>query len=187
MDHVFDIVIDVQNDFMKPDGALYVPGAETIIQPLQNYLANLDGHGVLFTYDTHILSVYETSEEAKQFPPHCLKASYGWELAIDPALASAPKYKLEKGVFNMWEQPVLFVHSPTAILDREVFFAELHEQGITTLRFCGVAADYCVKWAIDGALQREFEVQVIGNLTKGIQRDMHQVVHDEFAGRVTIV
>lgn len=186
MDHVFDIVVDVQEDFMRSHGKLYVPGAEQIIQPIQDHIAALDSRGVLFTYDTHIESVYVRSEEAKQFPPHCLKASPGWHLSVDPSVVQVPVFRLEKHVFNMWQEPTLFVEGVTTIIDREEFFEDLLAHGITTLRFCGVAADYCVKWGIEGALDHDFEVQVLGNLTMGIERDMHRVVQEDFAGRVAL-
>lgn len=186
MDHVFDIVVDAQNDFMRPDGKLYVPNADTIIAALQQYIGSLDGQGVLFTFDTHIAGVYEKSEEAKQFPIHCVKPTEGWQLAIDRSVVKVPMFTLEKGVFNMWQQPA-FVHGHNIIIDREEFFEDLLAHGITTLRFSGVAADYCVKWGIEGGLDHGFEVQVIASLTMGIERDMHRVVQDDFAGRVTVV
>lgn len=180
----FDLVIDVQNDFMRPDGALYVPGAETIIAPLQQHLATLVSRGVLFTYDTHVLGIYETSEEAKQFPVHCVKASEGWQLAIERPVDA---FTMEKGVFDMWHEPTLLVHGPNVSVERDVFFDNLAAVGVTTLRLCGVASDYCVKWAIDGALARSFKVQVIAGLTKGIERDMAQVIKDEFGDQVSLV
>jgi nicotinamidase/pyrazinamidase len=186
MDDVFDIVIDVQNDFMSPYGKLYVPNAKTLVEPIQQHIASLDSRGVLFTYDTHIEQVYANSEEAKQFPIHCIKASDGWQLAIDHSAVTIPKFRLEKGVFNMWQERVLFVHGDNSIIDRDLFFEELLDQGIKRLRFCGVAADYCVKWGIEGALARGFEVSVLADLTMGIERDMKQVVHDDFADRVSL-
>lgn len=187
MNDIFDLVIDVQNDFMRPDGALYVPGAETIIAPLQQHLAMLDSRGVLFTYDTHVLGIYEASEEAKQFPIHCVKGSEGWQLAVDRSVLGVDAFTMEKGVFDMWHEPTLSVQGKDGVVDREAFFEYLWSSGVTTLRLCGVASDYCVKWAIDGALVRAFKVQVIAGLTKGIARDMAQVVKDEFGDHVSLV
>ena len=45
----------------------------------------------------------------------------------------------------------------------------------------GVAADYCVRWAIDGLLARAFTVRVPADLTRGIARQMEQVIQEEFA------
>lgn len=184
MNDIFDLVIDVQNDFMRPDGALYVPEAETIITPLQQHLATLDSRGVLFTYDTHVLGIYEASEEAKDFPIHCVKDTYGWQLAVNPPI---PSRTMEKGVFNMWQEPRLFVRYQDIVVERDMFFNDLRDTDVTTLRVCGVASDYCVKWAIEGAIARSFKVQVIAALTKGIERDIAQVVKDEFGDHVSLV
>jgi nicotinamidase/pyrazinamidase len=195
----FDLVIDVQNDFMRPTGKLYVPGAETLIAPLQAHIAAVGGDqdtahslGIVFTYDTHLPEVYETSEEAKSFPIHCIKDSDGWQLAVDPSVARVPIYKMEKGVFDMWHEPgpmILFYAPPPRIptVDRDLFFHNMQLAGVHKIRVVGVAADYCVEWAIDGLLARGFEVEVIGRLTVGIERTIEQVVADKFADRAVTI
>jgi nicotinamidase/pyrazinamidase len=55
------------------------------------------------------------------------------------------------------------------------------------VRVTGVAADYCVKWAIDGLLARGFAVEVISDLTVGIERPIEQVVQDDFADQPVTV
>lgn len=187
MDKVFDIVVDAQNDFMRATGKLYVPGAEAIIAPLQSFIAALDSCGVLFTYDTHLAGVYEASEEAKQFPIHCIKDSEGWQLAVDPSVVRPPIYTMEKGVFDMWAEPKLWLRHRDEKDDRECFFQQLKAAGITKVRVTGVAADYCVKWAIDGLLARGFAVEVISDLTVGIERPIEQVVQDDFADQPVTV
>lgn len=183
---IFDIYIDVQCDFMFPDGKLHVPGAERLVEHIQDEIECLDADsaGALFTFDTHIREIYEQSEEAKQFALHCEKNTAGWQLAVDPFTAPVPIYWLEKPVFNMWETPGLRVQRMHGIgMDRDAFFLYLKANGVNTLRFRGVAADYCVKWAIEGALERGFNVLVVGHLTAGIERDMEQVIREDFDGK----
>lgn len=183
MTETFDIVVDAQNDFMRSNGKLFVPGAEAIIPNLQTYIATANSQGVLFTYDTHLLGVYETSEEAKEFPIHCVKDTEGWQLAVNRSAVRVPVYTMEKGVFDMWKEPALYVQPDGRyqLIDRDLFFKELTRKGVTTVRVTGVAADYCVKWAIDGLVARGFKVEVIGDLTVGIGRGIEQVVQDDFA------
>ena len=45
----------------------------------------------------------------------------------------------------------------------------------------GVAADYCVRWAIDGLVERGFRVIVPQALTRGIARPIEQVLAEDFA------
>lgn len=56
----------------------------------------------------------------------------------------------------------------------------------------GVAADFCVRDAIKGYLDRGFNVTVLEDLTKGIVRPMDQVVREDFkdalgAGKIRLV
>lgn len=50
------VIIDVQNDFVRPSGKLYVEGAEKIIQPIKKLLikAKEADATIIFTQDWHI-------------------------------------------------------------------------------------------------------------------------------------
>ena len=184
----FAVVVDMQRAFVAADGALPVAGAEAIVPPMKAWLAGLrteDVAGVLFTADTHVPEIYAASAEAEQFPPHCEKGTPGWENVLDPdAIDPAiPVYLLEKGVFDMWAEPDLTV---TALatgeqVARDAFFAELKARGVTEVTVIGVAADYCVRWAIEGLVARGFAVQVPMGLARGIARPIEQVIADDFA------
>ncbi|EQB33247.1 cysteine hydrolase family protein [Sphingobium ummariense] len=184
----FAIVVDMQRDFVAADGALPVAGAEAIVPPMKAWLAGLrteDVAGVLFTADTHVSEIYAGSAEAEQFPPHCEKGTPGWENVLDPGTIdpAIPVYLLEKGVFDMWAEPDLTV---TAVatgeqVARDAFFAELKARSVTEATVIGVAADYCVRWAIEGLVARGFAVEVPMGLTRGIARPIEQVIADDLA------
>ena len=195
------VIVDAQVDFMKEDGALYVDGAEPVVEIIDQYLESLtveNGYfGVLFTADTHDPETYPESPEAEMFPPHCYIGTDGFDFAVDPAKVAmaadggVDRFILNKGVFNMWEQTELEIRpfkvagEPAAIMgeqDREAFFKNAMEAGVDTVEVCGVATDYCVKWAIEGLLARKFNVIVYDNLVAGIERDIHQVAQEDFAG-----
>lgn len=172
------IVVDAQVDFMKDGANLTVPGAESIIEPINDYLRKLtteDTHLVLYTLDTHNSVDYPDSPEGKQFPPHCYKGTDGWELAVTKDVAP-PVYTLEKSVFNMWEEPVVTIRDPEGYTcSREFFFAHLKRDEIFDVDVVGVAADFCVKWAVDGLLENGFRVRVLRDLTRGIVNQIDQV------------
>lgn len=189
----FVVVIDTQYDFMMPEGKLYVPAAEATILPVIQFLASLSPEeiaGVLFTFDTHYKDIYEASEEAKQFPIHCEKGTKGWGNVFNPDIID-PKIEvvsLHKGVFNMWEEEHVDIRGrdgrPLAVDgDRESFFKALKAAGVKKVVIVGVAADFCVKWAADGFLERGFEVEVPRRLTAGIVRDIDTVVAEDYEGR----
>src|SRR3546814_2846085 len=75
----------------------------------------------------------------------------------------------------------------TLQVPREHFFAGLKHHGVDTVTVIGVAADYCVMWAIRGLLDRGFKVEVVEHLTAGIQRDMQQTIDEEFPGQVSLI
>jgi nicotinamidase/pyrazinamidase len=185
------IVVDTQADFMLPDGALAVAGADALAQPMADWLGALDPAdtaAVLFTFDTHHRDTYPFSEEAKQFPIHCVRGEPGWRNMLSPdAVASGiPIFRLEKGVFAMWEEPGLSVEpiDPAgAARDRDAFFADLRATGVVEAEVIGVAADYCVKWAVDGLVARGFNVTIPAALTAGIARPIAQVVAEDFAAQ----
>ena len=185
------VVVDTQADFMNPDGALAVAGADALAEPMRQYLAALDPAdtaAVLFTFDTHDRATYPHSAEAQQFPIHCVRGEPGWANVLSPDIVApgVPTYRLEKGVFAMWEEDGLTVEpirAPGGEQDRDAFFADLQARGITEATVIGVAADYCVRWAIDGLVARGFRVTVPAHLTAGIARPIAQVVAEDFAGR----
>lgn len=197
------VVVDAQVDFMDPNGALYVPDANQVTPVLNEYLKELTLEnsylGVLFTADTHDEETYPDSLEAKGdeekgipgFPPHCYKGTDGFDFAVE--VKNVPegtqKFILNKSVFNMWEEPELTIR-PYRISGemvayggektREEFFQDIINAGVEEVEVVGVAADYCVKWAVEGLVARGFKVTLYDNLTAGIDRDIHQVVREEF-------
>lgn len=185
----FVIVVDTQADFIEAQGALPVPGAAALAEPMQRWLAALrpeDTAGVLFTFDSHTGETYPHSAEATQFPIHCIRGTPGWANVLDPGAidAAIPVYRLEKDVFDMWAEPGVTVERTGAgeKTDRDTFFAALKAGGVTEVAVIGVAADFCVRWAIAGLLKRDFSVVVPRLLTRGIERPIEAVAEQDFAG-----
>ncbi|RZM36895.1 MAG: isochorismatase family protein [Sphingomonas sp.] len=192
----FVVVVDTQWDFMAGEGALSVVGAEELIAPMQVWLSALtpdEVAGVLFTFDTHFAETYAASPEAQMFPIHCVRGTKGWGNMLDVALVdpAIPAWRIEKGVFDMWAEPGLAIedarepNQPT--IEREAFFADLAARRVTDVTVIGVAADYCVRWAVDGLIARGFRVTVPAGLTRGIDRQMDAVATEDFAGASLIV
>ncbi len=202
--NVLVVAVDTENDFMRADGLLAVPGAEALIGPMRGYLDALDRTevaAVLATFDLHDAATFFGSPEnlgdpangIPGFPLHCEIGTSGADNVLDLAVPDGngiPAYRLEKGVFDMWEEDGVRVSrfaAPTAAEPRDAFFEAMRAKGVDTVRVFGVAADFCVMWAIRGFLERGFRVEVVEALTAGIARDMARTVADEFPGRVTLV
>src|SRR3546814_20209546 len=82
-----------------------------------------------------------------------------------------------------WSSDVCSSDLGTLQVPREQFFAGLKHHGVDNVTVIGVAADYCVMWAIRGLLDRGFKVEVVEHLTAGIERDLQQTIDEEYTGR----
>ncbi len=72
------LIIDMQNDFVKPEGALVVDAARETIPNIQHLLTmarEYDVH-VAYTQDTHT----KGTEEWDIWPKHVAKGTWGWEI-----------------------------------------------------------------------------------------------------------
>lgn len=77
------IVVDMQNDFVKPEGSLHVEAAAGTIPSIQGLLeaARQAGARVVYTQDTS----YEGDPEWDIWPRHCERDTWGWEIVEDLA------------------------------------------------------------------------------------------------------
>ncbi len=72
------LVVDMQNDFAHPDGALYNPEAEKTIDEMRSFLGRARSAGVpvWFTQDTH----HGDDPEFEIWGEHCRKGTWGWNI-----------------------------------------------------------------------------------------------------------
>jgi nicotinamidase-related amidase len=77
------VVVDMQNDFVKPGGTLVVPNAAATLQPIAGLLgrARAAGSRVAYTQDTHC----DNDPEWRIWPEHCRAGSWGWEIVEELA------------------------------------------------------------------------------------------------------
>lgn len=199
------IAVDTQIDFVMNWGLLSVPHAEEIISPGIRYLADLEAEeirAVIFTGDAHVSKEYagslenvgnpETGEPG--FPLHCEAGTPGAQNVFNPGIVpdGIAVHSLSKTVFDMWQETSEEVRIASADpmggeVARDAFFAMLGSEGVDTLVIFGVASDFCVKYAIKGALDRGFKVEVEDQLCRGIIRDMATVLEEDFSGMDVIL
>ncbi len=193
-------IVDMQNDFMDPKGALYVQDAEKIIPKAKSFLKALktgDFDLALVKYDTHFAESYAKNPESKQFPPHCVYGTWGWDMAFKIPVGTArdiPFYQMDKNVFDMWARKPslkeisfsdrfnskayknLFkvgrLESPSENMPRNKFLKQMNVGSDTEVVMMGVASDYCVHDAMLGYLKRGCRVTVLSDLVQGIGTDV---------------
>jgi nicotinamidase-related amidase len=75
------IVVDMQNDFVKPGGSLVTPAAKDTIPNILRLLdkARSAGARVVYTQDT----TFENDPEFDIWPAHCLMGTWGWEIVAE--------------------------------------------------------------------------------------------------------
>jgi nicotinamidase/pyrazinamidase len=185
-------ITDMQNDFVLKIGKLAVAGADRLVGPANEFLARARFDKIIATFDTHNTREYKNSEEGKMFPIHCKENQKGWQLAIN---IKQPYTIIKKNAFDVWEasgDDMLreldgFEPEKTSTYFEEVWDDHgghipygTFERHKTTPANCqvyifGVASDFCIRYAIDGYLKRGYNVAVITDLCRGIEKQIDAV------------
>jgi nicotinamidase/pyrazinamidase len=153
------LIIDYQNDFASPDGALSVTGGEDIA-PRINQLAKTGGYElVVATRDWHPPDHNSFKEQGGIWPVHCVQGSDGAEL--HPAL---DRQEVDI-VFDTGTDQATPGYS--AFETRELGDI-LRERGIDKLTVVGLATDYCVKESALDAERDGFQVRVDTSAVRGV-------------------
>lgn len=143
------IVVDYQNDFVNPKGALYVSGAEKfhhqIVKLIKTFQNNKDL--VVATKDFHPKDYCSFTK----WPPHCLANNWGSEL-----------YQLPESYFNkiILKGTAQDIDSYSAFFNDDQISNGLHEflqeQNVTDLVLVGVALDVCVSATLTDAIKLNY-------------------------------
>lgn len=146
------IVVDMQNDFADPTGALFVTGGDATVAPVNRQIiqATAKGSLVVYTQDWHPASTPHFQKDGGMWPVHCVKDSWGAELHSRLIVAGPIVRKGANGEdgysgFTM-RHPETGLETPTEM------GSLLKEHGISDAVVIGVALDYCVgATALDAA------------------------------------
>ena len=166
------IIVDMQNDFVKPGGALVVETAAATIPAIQRLLAlaRAKGMKVFFTQDTH-------EEGDIEFPiwgPHVLRGTWGWQI-VDELAPRPGERVIEKLRYDG------FFGTP---LDHELRLA-----GIQSVIVCGTVANICVLHTAGSAALRGYRVvlliDAISAITPFDQQAAIRQVHFLYRGVIT--
>lgn len=141
------IVVDMQNDFVKPNGTLVVPDASGTIETIQGLLgqARTAGVRVAYTQDTH----YEGDREWSIWPEHCRAGTWGWQI-IDELAPHTDDLVCQKSRYDGFYGTALD-HYLTRVW------------GIEHLVIVGTVASICVLHTAASAGLRWFHVVVPAN------------------------
>jgi nicotinamidase/pyrazinamidase len=155
------IVVDVQNDFADPKGALYVDGAMDVVRMASSEarIAAEKGAFVVYSQDWHPTSTPHFEKDGGIWPVHCVGDTWGSELHPD-LLVVGPTVK--KGVHGEDGYSAFSMKDPqTGATTSTELEAMLRERGITKTVVVGLATDYCVSATAIDAAHLKFETEVL--------------------------
>jgi nicotinamidase/pyrazinamidase len=154
------LIIDYQNDFIPPDGALAVAEGDTIVGRINELAADPRFDLVVATRDWHPADHKSFAEQGGPWPVHCVQGSHGAELSAQldsdrvDAIVDAG-YRPELEGYSGFEE--------TNLLDL------LREHGIDKVTVVGLATDYCVKHTALDAVRNGFDVDVDTSGIRGVE------------------
>jgi nicotinamidase/pyrazinamidase len=145
------LIIDFQNDFTPPDGALAVREGDQIAERVNELAADERFDLVVATRDWHPRDHGSFEEHGGPWPVHCVQGTEGAEL--HPSLdQSNVDVVIDKG-----QDPSTEGYSGFEDTGLEQL---LRDRGIDRVTIVGLATDVCVKNTALDALRKGFQVTV---------------------------
>jgi nicotinamidase/pyrazinamidase len=164
------IVVDMQNDFVHPDGSLFVSGGEATVPVVNAEIAAATAAGspVVFTQDWHPPDTPHFVERGGTWPPHCVRDTWGAELHADLDVPSDPVIVrkgtgLEDGYSGFTVYDLATDSDQPTELDRI-----LRGQGVERAVVVGVATDVCVKATALDAVRLGYATHVLADATAAV-------------------
>jgi nicotinamidase/pyrazinamidase len=174
---LFDV--DTQIDFLFPAGALYVPGSERIFPLVAklNHWAAGQGIPVISTVDAHA----ENDPEFGNWPPHCVVGTLGQrkpEATLLERRVSVPSHAANVDVAGA-QQILLEKQSVDCFTNANIHKVLDALEAERCLVF-GVVTEICVKNALFGLLKTRRQVELVGDVTKSLNREEARAMAAEF-------
>lgn len=150
------LVIDMLNDFVKKNGALPVPDAERIVEPLSKILQKFreKGQTVVYICDNHL----PDDKEFEVWGAHAVRGTWGAEV-ID-------ELKPEAG------EPIVYKRRFSGFFGTDLDLI-LREKKIEEVVVTGVLTNICVLYTASDAYQRGYKVTVVEDCVQAADPDMH--------------
>lgn len=184
--------VDTQFDFMKPEGALYVPGAVDIIATVSDIRKSaLDsGFSMMADVDWHTSDdgeIAENPDMKETFPPHCMAGQPGSERV--GYLGHVPIDCVDVDETDTSHLSTLVRKDPFHIVIRkqslDVFDNPNTNKLVGLIKpkhvyVFGVALDFCVYYVLRGLSNHPgVELTLLKDATKGLQARRDEDVYDE--------
>jgi nicotinamidase-related amidase len=152
------IIVDMLNDFIHPDGALYCgKRAEEVVPVISRQLEQCRkaGDAVIYLQDSHSAD----DKEFDKFPPHCVTGTWGNRIidALEPGHGERVIAKTRySGFYGTDLDRVLTQVRPDRVI------------------VVGVCTSICVMDTVGGLVNRDYSVTVPANAVADFDRQAHE-------------
>jgi len=184
--------VDTQFDFMRPEGKLYVPEAESIIDKVSEVrkFALENGFSIIADIDWHSAGNKEISDSPdfkRTFPPHCMAGSPGAERV--GYLGSVP--------IEYVQTDEMSAGTLRKLVDKDQFHVVIRKESIDAFEnpnahrlvalvrpkvmvVFGVALDFCVYYVLRGlAEHKAIKLILLKDAVKGLgARPEHEILNE---------
>ena len=173
------LVIDVQNDFLPPDGALAVPGGNEIVSACSDLVEQFER--VVYSQDYHPAghSSFASSHpnaapydvttvsygEQTLWPDHCVQGTKG--CAFSPGLVVTDKVMVVRKGYN----PAVDSYSAFYENDKSSgtgLREYLDAENVDTVYVAGLAYDFCVKYTALDAKRLGYRAVIVRDCCRGV-------------------
>jgi len=186
--------VDTQRDFIEPDGKLYIKNAESIkpnLAKLTQY-ARMQGIRILGSVDYHTTEDPEIDKDnpdyQNTYPPHCLRGDPGAEkimetrseiaIWVDPI--TYDDQKIEEIIKS--KGPIYFRKNRFDVFTNPNAKKVLEKLNPKKIVIYGVAADVCVKHAIEGLLNEgKYDIYLVIDAIEGIDEERTRKLVEDWA------
>ena len=179
--------VDTQLDFLYPAGALYVPGAERLIDALAGLTryASSNGIQIISTADAHT----EDDPEFATWKPHCVAGTFGQQKAGVTLLNQALILSTQTDGLNDIRQRVSDARQIVVEKQKLDAFTNPHLSELLDLlgadRYVlyGVVTELCVRSAALGLLDRGGRVELVLDAIQSLSAPEERDFLDQFEVR----
>lgn len=184
------IIVDIQNDFL-PGGKLAVKHGDEIIALVNEVQKNYDL--VIATQDWHPKNHESFVNQHKEktvfqeidlhglkqtlWPVHCVQGTFGAEFSSELDMNKVSAI-FRKGMNTEVDSYSGFYDNGKR--ESTGLLGFLKDKGVTAVDICGLAADFCVYYTANDALDLGFKTTILNNLTKPINNEGWESIKADF-------
>jgi nicotinamidase/pyrazinamidase len=172
--------VDTQLDFLYPAGALYAPGAESIVPQVAalNRYAWEHGIPVVSTMDAHT----ENDPEFREWPPHCVAGTAGQQKPAATLLEPRTVIRSTRQDFDLQDaRQILLEKQSVDCFTNPNLPALLDQLKVKSCVVYGVVTEICVKNAALGLLKAGLNVTLVTDAVRSLDDTKCAEFYQEFS------